>query len=183
MAASGYRSSCFAAFGHQTLEEHCKGAWLAKNKLPKVHAMATECNLLELYEFMYSATSKWVHFNPHILVRRGWSGPGGTHKVSYETTSSFSTKHFDRYYVELNRVYSKLLLGLLPRKFLNEFDKPDKVEHLLVEIDRYTRELLRWPELVTFEELNLDGPGILQRILLRVAEEHARGDTFPLQNL
>ncbi len=167
--------SAFRPSAIKHLKDIAKAHGWSKNKLPKVHYMAMKCNLLELYEFMYSATSKWVHFNPHVLLRMGWSRPGEKHKVSYETTWSFSTKHFDRYYVEFNRVYSKLLLVLLLKKFLTEFDKPDKVEQLLVEIDKYTRETLRWPELVTFEELNLDGPGVLQRILMRVAQEHAQG--------
>ncbi len=62
---------------------------------------------------------------------------------------------------------------LLLRRFLSEFDKPNKVEHLLIEIEKHTSDLLRWPELVTFEELNLNAPGPIQRILMRVAKERA----------
>ena len=36
---------------------------------------------------------------------------------------------------------------------------------------------LRWPEDVTYEEMNLKGPGSLQRILLRAA--HEIGDAPP----
>lgn len=166
--------SVFQPSAIKSLKDFAKAHGWPKNKLPRVYDMANACNLSALYEFMYSATSKWVHCSPHVLLRMGWSGPGEKRRVSYETRWSFSTKHFDRYYLDFNRVYSKLLLILLLRRFRSELDKPNKVEQLLIEIEKHTSDLLRWPELVTFEELNLSAPGVLQRILMRVAKEHTQ---------
>lgn len=55
-----------------------------RNRLPTVHHMAQSCGLLPIYEFMYSATSKWVHCSPHVLLRMGWSKSESKDAVSQE---------------------------------------------------------------------------------------------------
>src|SRR6266404_1989790 len=41
--------------------------------IPSVRALAKKAGLLDVYDFFYSATSKWVHFSPQILMRMGWA--------------------------------------------------------------------------------------------------------------
>jgi hypothetical protein len=43
-----------------------------KQLLPSVRYMADKSGLSELYDYIYHATSIFVHFNPHILLRMGW---------------------------------------------------------------------------------------------------------------
>lgn len=147
-----------------------------RNRLPTVRDMAQSCGLAPIYEFMYSATSKWVHCSPHVLLRMGWSKSESKDEVSHETQWSFSASHFDRYYDEFNRIYSTFLLLLIVKSFLSEFDQPGEVEELVRLLDDESRDVLRWPELVTYEELNLDAPGVLQRILMRAQLETKDGE-------
>lgn len=142
--------------------------WSKRGKpgLPSVKQMARTVGLLDLYEFMYSATSKWVHFNPHMLLRMGWGDD-----VASEWT--VSTSHFEAYYRDFNAVYSKYLLLRMGRAFVQEFEAPEEAAAALSLLQADLSEKLRWPELITHEELNLKPPGPLIRVLLRTAQELA----------
>jgi hypothetical protein len=43
--------------------------------LPSMRFIASEVGHLPLYDYLYFATSKTVHFNPHELTRRVWGSP------------------------------------------------------------------------------------------------------------
>ena len=66
-----------------------------------------------------------------------------------------------------------LLLVRGPAADIIPSDAVSTVESLQTHLDNP----LRWPEDVTFEEMNLKGPGSLQRILLRAA--HKIGNVEP----
>lgn len=136
-------------------------------KMPSVRKMALDSGLIDLYEFFYSTSSKLVHFSPHVLMRMGWGTPEQGRNVSKDTDWSFSTKNFTEYYVEFNRTYSTFLFLLLARKFLNEFSEFEKMTNLLDSLEAQLNSKIRWPEVVTHEELNHKAPGSLWRILLR----------------
>jgi hypothetical protein len=125
-----------------------KHGWLRNGKpgRPTVKEMAKSAGLLDLYSFMYAATSKWVHFNPHMLLRMGW----GDDPASEWTAS---TSHFKAHYQEFNEVYSKYLLLRLGRAFIQEFDDPAGAARALDALESDLVRKLRWPELITHEEL------------------------------
>jgi hypothetical protein len=141
--------------------------------------MAKASGLVELYDYMYSATSKWVHCSPHVLLRMGWSKEPRTEVCAEKTHWIFSTRQFVAYYRDFNRFYSIYLLDLIITKFSEEFHDKNAVEELLQRLRSELTGTLRWPELVTFEELNLAGPTFLQRILFSVAnnERGAQADS------
>ena len=147
-----------------------------RGRLPTVQFMADSSGFRPLYDFMYSATSKWVHCTPHLLLRMGWSNTATRHQLSDETEWIFSTRHFTRYYNDFNRIYGGYLLVRLVRRFLSEFDQPERVERILSRFEKANEDELRWPELVTYEEMNHDGPGPLTRILLRAKSEIEKGE-------
>ena len=130
--------------------------------------MAKATNLHDLYNYLYSATSKWVHFSPQILLRMGWGGEPGD--VGDHTEWVFSTRHFSLYYAEFNRIYSLLLLLRLFRGPAASL-LPDDAAELIDTLDGFLDEPLRWPEAVTYEELNVDGPSSVMRVFLRAAHE------------
>lgn len=146
--------------------------WTGKQSWPTVWHMAKIANLHALYTYLYSATSKWVHFSPQILLRMGWGG--ARDDVGDQTEWTFTTANFCQYYVEFNQVYSLLLLLRLLRgpaaKLL-----PDIAQKVVAALENRLNELIRWPEAVTFEELNLEGPGSIMRILLRAAHDTKSG--------
>ncbi len=148
-----------------------------RGKLPTVRDMAKVSGLVELYDYMYSATSKWVHYSPHVLLRMGWSKEPRTEVCAEKTSWVFSTRQFAAYYRDFNRFYSVYLLDLIITKFSEEFRDRNAVEELLQRLRSEMKGTLRWPELVTFEELNLDGPTFLQRILFSAANHENAGQS------
>jgi hypothetical protein len=111
-----------------------------RDTMPSVREMAKHSDLLELYEYVYHATSSLVHFNPRILLRMGWG---------VLPDIQFSTQNFEDYYSDFSCFYSLYLLSkfgkwLVEIDFLNasaaiEFQKIDDL------LDAESR----WPELVT----------------------------------
>lgn len=108
-------------------------------------------SLALLYDFLYRLTSSAVHFSPQHLLRAGW----GT-----KTQFHFSTKNFERYYRLLLQTYGSLLLTLyfelFPRNLRASADVKSRVKSLRLAL----LELPRWPELVTFEEMNREPPNV-----------------------
>jgi len=145
-----------------------KLGWTGRQAWPTVWFMAKASSLAPLYSYLYSATSKWVHFSPHILLRMGWGGKQGD--VGDHTEWIFTTTNFSQYYAEFNQVYALLLLLRLiegPAVGLLSVN----AEKTLAELQMCLDEPLRWPETVTFEEMNLQGPSSLMRILMRAAHD------------
>ena len=142
---------------HRVKEISASHSWV-KNQLPTVKVMADKCDLSPLYEYMYAATSNLVHFRPGVLLRTGWSHETPNHQASRETRWTFSTTNFLKYYQNFNRVYSVYLTLLWMRKFTSEFSDQSRVKSILNEIDQNLDKILRWPELVTYEEMNTNPP-------------------------
>lgn len=114
-------------------------------------AQKSEAGVLEVvYDFIYRMTSGFVHFNPKILFGLGW-GPT-------RTDTTFSTKNMGLYYANVSRIYGAYLLCLY-FEYFGRFLKPgdagrDKIAHLR----KYLLKIFRWPEMVTFEEMNIVVP-------------------------
>lgn len=137
--------------------------WKARQPWPSVWFMAKATSLTPLYSYLYSATSRWVHFSPQILMRMGWGG--SQDEPSNQTQWRFTTKNFSGYYAEFNRVYSAYLFLRLLRGPARSLKEP-KTDGLLDLLEGDLSEVIRWPELVTYEEMNLKGPSQVQRLLL-----------------
>ena len=90
-----------AEFQMGTLSTQIKNI-LKKNGLkgdkefPSVAQMATDTKLFKLYDYLYYATSKIVHFTPGHLMKLGWADS------ITSTTFKFSTKNFRKYYYTKN---------------------------------------------------------------------------------
>jgi Family of unknown function (DUF5677) len=110
-----------------------------------------------LYDYIYRLTSGMVHFNPHVLLRSGWG------KLP---VVSFSPKNFDAYYTEVTKTYSLLLLCLYFEVFPKILRASSPVRKIVADIREDLFRHLRWPEMVTFEEMNLEPPS--SRSILRI---------------
>jgi hypothetical protein len=98
----------------------------------------------------------------------GWGG--SKRNLNDQTEWHFTTAHFEQYYKEFNRTYSLYLLVRLldgPAAAL----MPPRAPRLLDQLHGALEEQLRWPEAVTFEEMNVEAPGPILRIMLRVAHQ------------
>lgn len=118
-------------------------------KVPPTRQLAERIDqgiLKVVYDFIYRLTSNTVHFNPLILLRSGWG--------SDLKEMTFSPKNMGRYYLAVSQIYGTYLLCLYFEMFgrylrTNRDEKTavSKLRELLLHIDR-------WPEMVTFEEMN-----------------------------
>lgn len=90
--------------------------------------------------------------------------------VGVHTEWTFTTANFSQYYVEFNQIYSLLLLLRLLRGPAVTL-LPNIAQEVVTALENHLNEAIRWPEAVTFEELNLESPGSIIRILLRAAHD------------
>ncbi|MFS2036551.1 DUF5677 domain-containing protein [Polaromonas sp. CT11-55] len=146
-----------------------KLGWTGRQSWPTVWHMAKVARMHELYSYLYSTTSKWVHFSPQILLRMGWGGGKDDH-ANEHTEWKFTTTNFSRYYAEFSQIYSLLLLLKLLRGPAATF-LPDIAQKIVIALETRLNEPIRWPEAVTYEELNLEGPTSIMRIFLRATHE------------
>ena len=123
---------------------------LNKDKiLPSISHMATDAALVELYDYLYSATSDMVHFSPHNLLRSGWS------KKETPYHHHFDIQNFHKYYNLFNHFYGSYLFVLFSKAFKKELNLQKDTMEIIKEIEGDIFDNARWPELVTFEEMNV----------------------------
>ena len=124
-----------------------------KNPPPSTREIAKKSGSVSLhivYDFIYRFTSKMVHFNPQLLLRSGWGNSPKEVKVS--------TRHMGSYYLSVSQIYGSYLFCLY-FEFFGQFLSLNQGEEAAVrELREYLLRLPRWPEMVTFEEMNLEVP-------------------------
>ena len=128
---------------------HLKGK---KATMPTVFYMAEQTNLIALYKYLYHASSSLVHFNPRMLLRMGWGDLPGI---------NFSVSNFTVYYQQFGLFYSVYLFRDL-LCFLNEEGFATEIASESKALTDLLNKENRWPELVTFEEMNI---GTLAKLL------------------
>lgn len=106
--------------------------------------------LSSMYDFLFRLTSASVHFNVQALLRSGW-GP-------LESHFHFSTKNFYPYYLAFARTYGAFLFCIYFEFFSHQLRAGKRVLKLVAQIRKELLLQQRWPEMVTFEELNMEPP-------------------------
>lgn len=139
-------------------------AWSKKTPMPKIHKMAEDLDLGDFYQYFYTLSSETVHFNPRMLLRMGWS-----EKDDMENFQ-FSTDNFSQYYREYGLVYSTLLFIRFTNQFHEIMNLSSDVMELVNELEKKLEARLRWPEPVTFEEMNEEGPTEFLRIMYKAIQ-------------
>jgi hypothetical protein len=61
---------------------------ISRGLFPTMFFMAKKVDRLKEFQFLYSATSRFVHFSPQELMRRAWGRPGAL-KLSSETFGGY----------------------------------------------------------------------------------------------
>ena len=121
--------------------------------VPPVRQIAerSDPGILEVvYDFIYRLTSDVVHFSPQVLLRSGWG--------KAPVCATFSSRNMGSYYLTLNQVYGSYLLCLYFELF-GLFLRPDKEEKAaVVALRKLLLQIFRWPEMVTYEEMNVPVP-------------------------
>ena len=125
--------------------------------------MATKVGLSELYEYLYAGTSEIVHFNVRISLRSGWGN--GNNEFS------FSPSHFAKFYGQFSRVYAAFLWFSFCRVFRSTLNLSPAFMHTVDAVELAIESIDRWPELVTFEEMNKpQNDNIILRAFLAVKQ-------------
>jgi hypothetical protein len=143
---------------------------MQKGAMPKIRQIAEKQGLHQLavlYDYLYRLTSSSVHFSIQALLRSGWGSP--KHFV-------FSTKNFDRYFEVYCSLYGAFMFCLY-FEFFRTVLRPGAKERAIV--DKIRERILytaRWPEMVTFEEMNQKPPegGEVMRMILSAAQAASR---------
>lgn|SRR6185437_15795784 len=153
-----------------------KNGWpkLRNGLMPNVRQIAEKHHfdlLTTVYDYLYRLTSGMVHFNPQVLLRTGW-GPN-------PVDVTFSPKNFESYYQSFARTYGLMLLCLYFELF-DEILKPDrKANDAVRSIRANLIKESRWPEMVTYEEMNRKPPTGQEvlRLLVRIqsAQQYENG--------
>lgn len=139
------------------------GLWKTEKKMPPIEQMAIKPGMRETYAYFYRATSDVVHFNPRISLRSGWG--------ENPERGEFNMANFAKYYAEFCQVYSVLLFTMLARAFAKDLKLSKPFRTRLTLIEKELGGVLRWPEVVTFEEMNKRPPGFMTRLLAKVVHE------------
>ena len=120
-----------------------------KATMPQIRQLAERRGLDTLYDFIYRLTCDVVHFNPQVLLRSGW---GKLPDVE------FSTENFDPYYQAFSVVYGSFLFCVY-FELLRPHLKPNaETMRQVGKIRKHLRAINRWPEIVTYEEMNVKPP-------------------------
>ena len=135
--------------------------WKKHREWPSVQEMADFTGLRPLYDFLYAATSCFVHFSPSNLIRMG---------APDADQLKFSTANFTDYYHAFNRFYGLFLLITFATKFSAMLGIKEEIKPSVEELMKRLDEELRWPELITIEELNV--PAVSK--MLRMMAHNAR---------
>ena len=141
------------------MEEQLRSFWKenglkwGKKMPPSTRKIAEKSGSVPLhivYDFIYRFTSGMVHFNPQMLLRSGWG--------HCQEEITFSTRNMDNYYLEISLIYGSFLLCLYFEFFDRFLCLNQKEKNTVGELREYLLWLPRWPEMVTFEEMNFDVP-------------------------
>jgi hypothetical protein len=164
-----------AAIG--TLEDEIRAVWRAygwprmdRGVLPPIRQIAEKQGgdiLVTLYDYLYRLTSGTVHFSVGALLRTGWGD---------KPNCTFSVQHFNGYYGAFARTYGAFMFCVYFELF-GRLLRPGK--DVLKRVDAIRDEILsvvRWPEIVTFEEMNLPVPdaGLLINALSVVMQRESK---------
>jgi hypothetical protein len=136
--------------------------WKKHREWPSVQEMADFTELRPLYDFLYAATSCFVHFSPSNLIRMG---------APDEEQLKFSTANFTDYYSAFNRFYGLFLLITFCTKFANMLGIKEQIREPVEKLMKHLDEELRWPELITIEELNVPSVSTMLRMMAHNARK------------
>lgn len=161
----------------ETLENEIRAIWRAHGwprmnhgVVPPIRQIAEKQGgdvLAKLYDYLYRLTSGTVHFSVGALLRTGWGDlPNCT----------FSVQHFKEYYSAFGRIYGAFMFCVYFELFQGLL-RPSKI--VLKRVDAIQDSILsvvRWSEMITFEEMNtpVPDPGIIINALSVVLSQESK---------
>jgi hypothetical protein len=144
---------------------------LKQGAMPPIRQIAEKQGwhrLAVLYDYLYRLTSAGVHFSVQSLLRSGWG--------SSPKDFVFSAKNFHPYFEEYCRLYGAFLFCVYFEFFRSVLGPRPSELAVISEIRQHVLLTQRWPEMVTFEEMNQKPPkeGQMFRTLVSAFQAAAR---------
>jgi len=149
-------------------EELLKSKGITGKKLPSTEIMAKEIELTDLYEFIFRGTSDFVHFNNGILARMAWKNKLGNFHISIN--------NFNEYYSSFSYFYSAFVFSFFCETFKSEVRLSTSDWEIIKKMKTLIESEAFWPEIVTFEEMNIRRPQQISRILTESLQKLERGN-------
>ena len=152
----------------QALREFWAARGTTRRDGPTVREMASEIGLNFTYDYVYFMSSNFVHFNPQALLRAGWGDKTNPFK--------FSVSHLSGYYKSLASFYGAILFIRLYSAFSESHFRESCKQEVGALLDLIEK-VHRWPEVVTFEEMNKSPPlYLITHAMRRVFPEQGATD-------
>ncbi|MCB0782336.1 MAG: hypothetical protein KDC03_22845, partial [Flavobacteriales bacterium] len=117
---------------------------------PSTRDIAQRSGLVEVYDFFYRFACDIVHFNPGVLLRFGWGDD--------DRSFRYSANNYNIYYQSFALVYGAYLWCLMLQVLRRHLKLPAAERDVEKQIITWLHQHKRWPEMVTWEEMNLDRP-------------------------
>ena len=127
--------------------------------MPPIRELAEKSDpgMLEvIYDYIYRLTSGEVHSGPLSLLRLGWGETQSPEEIP--TKATFGTKMLGPYYLAIIQIYGIFLLCLWFELFEDQLDVTREDLTSVSALREYLLSKDRWPEMVTFEEMNKPVP-------------------------
>jgi Family of unknown function (DUF5677) len=124
-----------------------------KGPMPPVRQIAEKQGLHQLsvlYDYFYRLTSAGVHFNVQSLLRSGWG--------DLEKAVVFSPTNFHEYFKRFCALYGAFMYCLYFEFFRDVLRPETHVREIVGKIRENVLMAPRWPEMITYEEMNLRPP-------------------------
>jgi len=136
---------------------------LTEQHLPGINKMCGKLGLMDLYNFMYNATSKSAHFDIGTLMAMGW---GNWDKKSPEIEINFSHENNYHHYYKFVFFYTSQMFMEQTKSFKSIVDKDGEIWNHLIELDEgYSK--IDWPTIVSFKQMNVPEPSEFERVIRR----------------
>ena len=131
---------------------------------PSIRQLSLRVGLKTTYQYIYHMSSNFVHFNPGHLLRQGWGPDDGPFL--------FLMKNFSDYHSDVCRFLGAVLFLGYCYSCPDQFDG-DTREMAIRQITSVLQSNVRWPEIVTFEEMNDKFPNILVQAVMSMYRKEA----------
>jgi uncharacterized protein DUF5677 len=155
-----------------------KHGWpnIRRGTMPPIRQIAERLGqsaLATLYDYLYRFTSGTVHFSVQSLLRSGWGDS--------PERCTFSTTHFQPYFSAFTSIYGAFLFCIYFESFEAELRPTKKVSRIVGAIRHDILLESRWPEMVTFEEMNMKAPADSAILRILFSAVQAQGTESLLQ--
>jgi hypothetical protein len=138
---------------------------------PSTRSLSRKIDLEAIYDYFFDFASATVHFSPQQLFRSGW-GPIGQR-------CWFTAEHMSNYFYLIDRIYGAVLLVHFLIKIGPALKLSDEIYAVRDKLIEFLDNVSNWPEIVTFEEMNIKRPQDYHPLIAATLSHRLRQTLWP----